>query len=39
MDYTKGDKIVHVPATFLVAGIATVGIIASEICKVIRSKQ
>lgn len=38
MTSKKGDKTVSIPAIILVAGFATVGVIATEICKVISGK-
>lgn len=39
MDYKKGDKTVSVPAWVIVAGIATIGTIAADVCKTIVSKK
>lgn len=38
MESKKGDKTLSVPAVVLVAGFATIGIIATEICKVVSGK-
>lgn len=38
MERKKGDKMLHISALVLVAGITSLSIVATEICKVISSK-
>ena len=38
MERIKGDKSLRIPTLVLVAGIITVGTIATEICKVVAGK-
>lgn len=39
MEFKKGDKIVSIPVLGVIAGVVTVGTIATEICKVISGKK
>lgn len=39
MEFKKGDKTVNVPVLGFIAGVTTIGLVATEICKVAIAKK